>query len=115
MAFSEEMVQAVWEKGRTVTGQNANQWKQDECGVWIGRAQYGDRNSEYGWETDHINPTGSDDLSNLRPLQWQNNTDKSDGRLKCKVTAAGMDNVDSTRASAPPSNGSSAVPSAGTV
>ncbi len=36
---------------------------------------------------------GPDTLSNLRPLQWQNNVDKSDGRLRCNVTASGKDNV----------------------
>jgi hypothetical protein len=33
-------------------------------------------------------------LSNLRPLQWENNVDKSDKkRLTCVVTAEGTDNV----------------------
>lgn len=94
MAFSEKMVQAVWEKGRIVIGHPADQWRQDKCGAWIGRAQYGDQNSTYGWEIDPIGPGGSDDLANLRPLQWLNGADKSDGRLQCNIVASGLDNKD---------------------
>jgi len=43
--------------------------------------EHGNRQSEYGWEIDHINPVannGSDDLYNLQPLYWGNNLDKGD-------------------------------------
>ena len=92
MAFSQEEIQKVWEKGITVQGQDSSQWRKDQCGAWIGRNQYGNRNSEYGWEIDHISPGGSDDVSNLRPLQCENNVAKSDGRLACPVKADGEHN-----------------------
>ena len=44
---------------------------------------------------DRISPGGSDALSNLRTLQWKNNIDKRDGRLKCNVTANRTDNKES--------------------
>lgn len=93
MAFAEELVEAVWQKGIVVPGNNPTEWRKDECGAWIYRGAYGNRDSEYGWEIDHISPGGSDQLSNLRPLQWQNNVDKSDGRLKCNWTANSAHNV----------------------
>ena len=94
MIWSEGMIQTVWEKGRTAPNNDKNRWRKDECGAWIGRQDYGNRDSEYGWEVDHITPGGPDQLSNLRPLQWQNNVDKSDGRFKCKVTASGKHNAE---------------------
>jgi hypothetical protein len=94
LSFSEEDVQKVWEKGEIVSGQDPQQWRKDQCGAWIGRASYGKRESPYGWETDHIDSNSGDTLSNLRPLQWQNNLDKSDKkRLTCVVTAEGTNNV----------------------
>lgn len=93
MSFSEETIQRVWEKAQIVSGANPNVWRKDQCGAWIGRQSHGDRNSDYGWEIDHIDPDGGDDLSNLRPLQWVNNAEKGEGRLACPVTALGNRNV----------------------
>jgi len=91
--WSDEIIQKVWEKGKSVSNNNADEWRKDDCGAWIARNKYGNRNSEYGWEIDHISPGGSDNISNLRPLQWENNVDKSDGRLKCNVIASGTNNI----------------------
>ena len=93
MSFSEDIVQKVWEKGRIISENHPNIWRKDECGAWIQRASHGDRNSDFGWEVDHINPNGGDNLSNLRPLQWINNAEKSEGRLTCPITASGARNV----------------------
>lgn len=93
MSFSDEDIQKVWEKGEVVTGQDATKWRKDKCGAWIGRSQYGNRKSDYGWEIDHIDADGKDELPNWRPLQWANNLDKSDKkRLTCVVTSKGTDN-----------------------
>ncbi|MFA4995639.1 MAG: HNH endonuclease signature motif containing protein [Patescibacteria group bacterium] len=88
--FSAEIVEKVWQKGLIVLGQNSNLMRKDACGAFIKRNLYGvrDGQSGNGWEIDHIDPNGSDDLSNLRPLQWYNNVTKSDGVLKCAVRAS---------------------------
>ncbi len=46
-----------------------------------------------GWEIDHIKPvseSGTDDLSNLQPLQWENNRLKGDNwpTWKCAKIAS---------------------------
>ena len=86
-------IQQVWNKGQIVSNNDPNEWRKDECGAWIHRTDHGNRNSQYGWEVDHINPSGNDSLSNLRPLQWENNANKSAGRLTCPITSSGVNNV----------------------
>lgn len=97
MSWTHEEKSAVWFKAQAVEGQDGNAWRKDACGAWIGWRFYGDRNSQYGWEIDHIDPHGGDALSNLRPLQWENNLAKSDGRLVCVVRASGVDNTANVR------------------
>jgi hypothetical protein len=92
MSFSDEIVQKVWEKGYVESHNDPSVWRTDDCRAWMKRDMYENRESEYGWEIDHINPDGGDDLSNLRPLQWKNKMDKVDGKLKCNVTADGVNN-----------------------
>lgn len=95
MAFDDKTKRAVWAKGKIVADNDPTNFRQDECGAWIQFSKYGDRKSPYGWEIDHITSQdhgGSDALSNLRPLQWQNNASKSSGRLKCTVKAIGTKN-----------------------
>jgi len=95
--MTEQIVQIVWGKGMVVGGANPNLWRKDKCGAWIERQKYGKRDSLYGWEIDHIKPEsegGSDEISNFRPLQWQNNTAKQDGRLECPVIASGNKNIE---------------------
>jgi hypothetical protein len=98
MSFSDAVVQQVWEKGSPAPPNDVNEWRKDECGAWIFRKSYGIQ-SEYGWEIDHITPVssgGGDGLSNLRPLHWENNRAKADGRLGCAVTSDGNKNVRKT-------------------
>ena len=56
MAFSDETKLAVWNKAQVVSGNDPASWRKDQCGAWIGWAFYGNRDSQYGWEIDHITP-----------------------------------------------------------
>lgn len=87
MAFSDKLVQKVWDKGRVDPSADPSVWRKDECGAWVERAHYGDRESEFGWEIDYITPGGSARLDNLRVLQWENYVAGGVGNPVCKVTA----------------------------
>ena len=79
--FDSGVIEEVWRKAKTVPGWDSTRTRKDNaCGATIQRSQYGNRDSKYGWEVDHINPDGSDNISNLQPLQWENNVAKSDAR-----------------------------------
>ena len=80
----------VWSKATPVPGLNPGIFRNDICGKRIAFSQYG-LQSDYGWEIDHIIPVsrgGSDDLVNLQPLHWRNNSGKSDHypRWHCTVS-----------------------------
>jgi len=94
MSFDEETIQQVWEKGTEVPNNDPNTWRKDAATAWISREKYGNRDSKFGWEIDHIYPDGGDDLSNLQPLQWKNNVVKQEGRITPKVISEGKENIE---------------------
>lgn len=81
----EQGKRAVWDMGRKIV-QNGkeydlNIWRWDICGSVMKYSDHGNTNSDNGWEIDHIKPSaksGSDNLDNLQPLQWENNRRKGD-------------------------------------
>ena len=90
-SFDSATVAAVWQKGQAVQGHDPNVYRKDRCGAWMQRSEHG-KTTKYGWEIDHIEPVaqdGTDDLSNLQPLYWENNRHKGDSypNWSCKVAA----------------------------
>ena len=81
MAFSKQQIQDTWNRALSVEGYDPTRFRKDACGAWIQWSDYGNHNSQYGWDIDHVFPKalgGGDDEMNLRAMQWQNNLAKSD-------------------------------------
>jgi len=83
----------VWNKGTIGDDNYGSVWRKDYCTAWIKYDEYGNRDSIYGWEVDHIDPNGGDGINNKRPLHWKNNVAKSDGKTECPVKSVGNENV----------------------
>jgi len=80
-SFDHDTKSAVWWKTQPIAGVDHAVAGLDACGAVIHWREYGNTASKHGWEIDHIVAKangGSDDLSNLQPLQWENNRFKGD-------------------------------------
>lgn len=87
MAFSEALIQQVWEKARGLPERDASEWRQDECGAWLRRTAYEHESSDYGWKIVNDSLGGSDIVENLRPLHCNNTYDRANDKAHCHVTA----------------------------
>lgn len=88
MEFTEEKKREIWNKGIIDDKYPSEKVRKDACGAFILYDDFGDRNSVFGWEVDHIYPASKlklrkdisseqiDDIRNLRPLNWRNNSSK---------------------------------------
>ena len=85
----EDKKKIAWLSAQEVDGFNKDLFRKDACGAWIMWDKYGDTDSIYGWQIDHICPRKMlsalgfsldqiDHPKNLRALQHQNNASKGD-------------------------------------
>lgn len=82
--MTDNKIDKVWKKAKTVPGRDPNVFRQDPYGNLIRKDQYG-KESKQGWEIDHIKPVslgGSDHLSNLQAMQTAKNRELADTRKK---------------------------------
>jgi len=78
--YTPEEILTIWGKGQVVLGREPSEWREDDFGNRIQFDKYGDRDSSFGWEVDHIisiKDGGSNLLSNLRPIQWETNVKRN--------------------------------------
>ncbi len=87
MNYSEQLIQQVWEKGRGNGEIDRELWREDECGAWISRADYGKADSDFGWKIVNVTPGAPDTLENLRPFHMLNSYDLANRQVKRHVTA----------------------------
>ncbi len=52
---------SVWQKGRVIPGRDPAECRLDALGGFMVYGEYG-LTTAYGWEIDHIDPNGSDEL-----------------------------------------------------
>ena len=86
--FSKQEIEDVWSQGLIIEGWNPDIVRQDAAGAGILREKYGDHDSIFGWDIDHIYPQNEleklnvpqeliNNRINLRPMNWKNNISKS--------------------------------------
>ena len=70
--YEKSVLFQVWEYAEIVPGNDADLWRKDEFGNWIYRLDYGNRNSEFGWEIfDPGVGRNRQGIYVMRPMQWQ--------------------------------------------
>jgi hypothetical protein len=90
MDWAESLIKKlVWYKASPVPGLDPIEWRRDAFNNLIRYSDYGNRQSDYGWEIDHIDPNGGEHLGNFQPLHWLSNVRKGN-RYICTLQTLQM-------------------------
>ena len=87
MKWKPELIDRVWEQGRAMPEANSSVWRQDACGAWMRRDQFGHELSEFGWKIEKTVAGGPDTPENFRPFHCRNRKDLANNKSQCVVTA----------------------------
>lgn len=103
--WTEEAKLAVWNKAPLAQAITRNpDVRLDSCKALMLWDDYGDRDSNYGWEIDHVVPEKLlqdngvpqeliDHIDNLRPMHWSNNCKKADDFPQYSANTTHVGNV----------------------
>ena len=105
--WPEDIKKAVWAKAPYIDIRHPELGKYDPCRACIIKEEYGNQDSDFGWQIDHIFPEQKlkdagvpqnmiDHIDNLRPMHHKNNNKKSDKFPEYTgiVSAIGTTNID---------------------
>jgi len=98
-----QLIDAVWQHGRTMSEADPAEWRQDACGAWIRRGHFENEMSEFGWKMEKVSPGGPETPENLRPYHVGNSYDLANSRPHCSTTADRSD-VPAEKYARPPRN-----------
>lgn len=88
MDWNEALIDKVWEHARVLPEADPGTWRQDECGAWIRRDQFGHEHAEFGWKIERVIAGGVPDAAQgLRPFHNRNHYDVANGKAHCRATA----------------------------
>ena len=87
--WTEEAKRLIWNKAPLMNPSSSDSLRLDSCNALMDWYDYGNRDSDYGWEIDHVIPEKIlqennvpqeliDHIDNLRPMHWRNNIKKGD-------------------------------------
>jgi hypothetical protein len=87
MNASVDQIESAWEHGRTVAEADPAVWRQDACGAWIRRDQFGRESSEFGWKIENLAAGAPESAPMLRPFHCRNRFDAANRKPHCMIKA----------------------------